>query len=88
MYVLDADASVVAISGLLHQEQEWNGQTVLRPIAYGRKVFNDTELKYRAPRAEIFAVVTFVEKTERIWAVSRLNYGSTTVRSLGSKRTQ
>ena len=25
MYVLDTDASVVAISGILHQEQEWNG---------------------------------------------------------------
>ena len=28
MYVLDTDASVVAISGILHQEQEWNGRTV------------------------------------------------------------
>ena len=35
MYVLDTDASVVAISGILHQEQEWNGKAVLRPIAYG-----------------------------------------------------
>ena len=25
MYVLDTDASVVAIRGLLHREQEWNG---------------------------------------------------------------
>ena len=25
MYVLDTDSSVVAISGILHQEQEWNG---------------------------------------------------------------
>ena len=24
-YVFDTDASVVAISGILHQEQEWNG---------------------------------------------------------------
>ena len=31
-FVLDTDASVVAISGKLHQEQEWNGRTVLRPI--------------------------------------------------------
>ena len=38
LYVLDTDASVVAISGILHQEQEWNGRTVLRPIAYGSKV--------------------------------------------------
>ena len=62
MYVLDTDASVVAISGILHQEQEWKGRTVLRPIAYGSKVLSDTELKYGAPKAEMFAVVTFVEK--------------------------
>ena len=62
MYVLDLDASVVAISRILHQEQEWNGRTVLRPIAYGSKVLSDTEMKYGAPKAEMFAVVTFVEK--------------------------
>ena len=45
MYVLDTDASVVAISGILHQEQEWNGRTVPRPIAYGSKVLSDTEMK-------------------------------------------
>ena len=34
MFVLDKDASasVVAISGILHQEQEWNEWTVLSPI--------------------------------------------------------
>ena len=62
MYLLDTDASVVAISGLLHQEQEWNRRTVLRPIAYGSKVLSGTEMKYGAPKAEIFAVNTFVEK--------------------------
>ena len=62
MYVLDTDASMVAISGIPHQEQKWNGKTVLRPIAYGSKVLSDTELKYGAPQAEMFAVVTFVEK--------------------------
>ena len=62
MYVLDTDASVVAISGILHQKQEWNGKTVLRPIAYGSKVLSDTEMKYGAAKAEMFAVVTFVEK--------------------------
>ena len=69
MYVLDTDASVVAISGILHQEQEWNGRTVLRPIAYGSKVLSDTEMKYGAPKGEMFAVVTFVEK-------NRANLGS------------
>ena len=62
MYVLDTDALVVAISGILHQEQEWNGRTVFRPIAYGSKVLSDTEMKYGAPKADMFAVVTFVEK--------------------------
>ena len=62
MYVLDTGVSVVAISGILHQEQEWNGRTVLHPIAYGSKVLSDTEMKYGAPKAEMFAVVTFVEK--------------------------
>ena len=42
VFVLDTDASVVAISGILHQEQEWNRRTVLRPIAYGNKVLSDT----------------------------------------------
>ena len=62
MYVLDTDASVVAISGILQQEQEWSVKTVLRPIAYGCKVLSDTEMKYGAPKAEMFAVFTFVEK--------------------------
>ena len=62
MYVLDTDASVVAISGILHQEQELIGRTVLRPIAYGSKVLSDTEMKYGASKAEMFATVTFVEK--------------------------
>ena len=59
MFVPDTDASVVAISGILHQEQECNGKAVLRPIAYGSKVLSDTEMKYGAPKAEMFAVVTF-----------------------------
>ena len=62
MFVLDADASVVAISGIFHQEQEWNGKTVLRPKAYGSKVLSDTDMKYGAPKAEMFVVITFVEK--------------------------
>ena len=62
MDVLDTDASVVAISGILHQEQDWNRKTVLRPIAYASKSLSDTEMKYGAPKAEMFAVGTFVEK--------------------------
>ena len=62
MYVLDTAVSVIAISGILHQEQEWNETTVLRPIDYGSKVLSDTEIKYGAPKAEIFLVITFLEK--------------------------
>ena len=61
MYVLDTDASVLAISGILHQEQEWKVRTVLRPIAHGSKVLSDTEMKFGAPKAEMFAVFTFME---------------------------
>ena len=60
--MLDTDASVVAILGILNQEQEWNGRTVLRPIAYGSKVLSGIEMKYGAAEAEMFAVITFVEK--------------------------
>ena len=37
-------------------------RTVLSPIAYGSKVLSDIEMKYGAPKAEMLAVVTFVEK--------------------------
>ena len=35
---------------------------MLKPIAYGRKVLSDTEMKYGATKAKMFAVATFVEK--------------------------
>ena len=60
--MLDTDAPVVAMSGILHQEQEWNGRTVLRPIAYGSNVLSDTDKKYGAPKAEMFAVITLMER--------------------------
>ena len=62
IYILDTDASVVAISGILHQEQEWNGRTVIYPIVCGSKVLSDTQMKFGAPKAEMFAIVTFVEQ--------------------------
>ena len=72
MYVLDTDASVVAISGILHQEQEWNGRTVLCPNAYGSKVLSDIETKFGAPRAELFAVITSWRNTAHTyWTIER-----------------
>ena len=53
---------MAAISGILHQEQEWNGRRFLRRNAYGSKVLSDNEMKYGAPKAEMFAVVMFVQK--------------------------
>ena len=35
---------------------------VLRPIANGSKVLSDTEMRFGAPKVEMFAAVTFVEK--------------------------
>ena len=59
---METDASEVAIAGILHQEREWNGRKVLRPICYGSKVLNEAEQRYGAPKAEMLAVVYFVEK--------------------------
>ena len=59
MYVLDTEASVVAISGILHQEQEWNGRTALRPIAYDSKVLSDTEMRYGAPKSRDIRISHF-----------------------------
>ena len=62
MYVLDTEASVVANSGILHQEQESKWRSVLRPIAYGSKLWSATEIKIKAQKAELFPVFKFVEK--------------------------
>ena len=61
-FVLDTDASTVAIAGILHQEQEYNGKTILRPIVYGRKSLTKTQLNYGAPKLKMYAVFYFVEK--------------------------
>ena len=36
-FVMDTDASAVAIAGIPHKDQEHNGKTVLPPIVYGSK---------------------------------------------------
>ena len=45
LYVLDHDASVVKIAGIFHQEQKWDGRTVLGPTVYASKVMSDTEVR-------------------------------------------
>ena len=73
MYGLDTNASVVAISGILHQGRQWNGRTVLCTNAYGSKVLSDTEMKCCPPKAEMFAVLTFVEKYRAYLGIAPFN---------------
>ena len=61
-YVLDTDASAVAIAGVLQQWQQINGQTKLRVISYGSRSLRDAERNYGAPKSEMLAVITFIEK--------------------------
>ena len=61
-FVLDTDASAVAIAGILHQEQQYNGKTILRPIVYGSKSLTRTQMNYGAPKLEMYAVFYFIEK--------------------------
>ena len=61
-FVLDTDASAVAIAGILHQEQEYKGKTILRPIVFGSKSLNKSQMNYGAPKLEMYAVFYFIEK--------------------------
>ena len=58
-FVLDTDASAVAISGILHLWQGAPGERRLRPIIYGRKKLTTTQAKYGAPKLEMFAAYYF-----------------------------
>ena len=61
-FVLDTDASSVAISGILHQWQGAPGERRLRPIIYGSKKLTTTQAKYGAPKLEMFAAYYFIVK--------------------------
>ena len=61
-FVLDTDASAVAISGILNQWQGSPGERRLRPIIYGSKKLTTTQAKYGAPKLEIFAAYYFIVK--------------------------
>ena len=43
-FVLDTDVSAIAIPGILHQEQENIGKTILRPNVNGSKSLTPTQL--------------------------------------------
>ena len=58
-FVLDTDTSALAVVAILHQEQEYNGKTILRPIVYDSKSLSRTQLNYGAPKLEMYAVFYF-----------------------------
>ncbi len=70
-YVLDTDASAVAIAGILHQTAEplpdgefYEGENTkipLRPVCYGARTLDDTQRAYPAAKAEMYAVMHFVD---------------------------
>ena len=57
---------------------EWKNHS--SPIAYGSKVLSDTEMKYGAPKAEMFAVVTIMAKYCAYLEALPLSYAWTTER--------
>ena len=61
-FVLDTDASAVAISGILHQWQGPPGERRLRPIFYGSKKLTTTQAKYGARKLEMYAAYYFIVK--------------------------
>ena len=61
-FVLNTDASAVAISGILHQWEGPSGERRLRPIVYGSKNVTATQPKYGAPKLEMYAAYHFIVK--------------------------
>ena len=62
-FVLDTDASAVAISGILHQWQVPPEERCLRSIVYGSKKIPATQAKYGAPKLEMYAAYPSNKKT-------------------------
>ena len=54
-FVLDTDASGVAVSDILHQWQGPLDNRKLRPIIFGSKKLTPTQGKYEAPKLEMYA---------------------------------
>ena len=63
LYVLDCDASDVAIAGILHQRRlNEKGELIDYPIAYGSRALQSSEKNYGAAKAEMLAVVYFTDQ--------------------------
>ena len=61
-FVLDTDASCVAISGSLHQWQGPPESKILPPIVFRSKKLTSTQAKYGAPKLEVYAAYYFILK--------------------------
>ena len=64
-FVLDTDASRVAISGILHQWQTIQGKDRLVVINYASRGLKGSERKYSAARSEMLAALTFIEHNRK-----------------------
>ena len=64
-FVLDTDASRVAISGILHQWQKIQGKDRLVVINYASRGLKGSERKYSAARSEMLAALTFIEHNRK-----------------------
>ena len=64
-FILDPDASDVAISGIHHQEQEVDGKLKVHPIAYVRKMLNSIERKNGAARPRSWHRSDLLRKFDR-----------------------
>ncbi len=61
-FILDKDASELAIAGILSQKKTINGRTKECPISFGSKALSMTERSYAAAKAEMLAAICCVEK--------------------------
>ena len=55
-FLVDTDASEVAVAGILQQQQPWGDGFKDRPIAYSSKAMSPEQQKYGAPRQEMLEV--------------------------------
>ena len=63
LFVLDTDASNVAMGGILHQwQKDKDGTDRLKVICYGSKTLSRAQRNYAAPKLEMLAALTFIEK--------------------------
>ena len=71
-YVLDTDASEVAIAGILAQVKVINGEEKECPIAFESKSLSETEMRYPAAKAEMLAAIYFIENYRPL--LTRVNF--------------